>query len=135
MDEATPTVIGAGSTFDGLLTFRGSARVDGTLTGTIHATGRLEVGPHAHIQAEVEVDELIVEGLVEGEIRAHRRTELLKGSKLVGKLATARVKVEDGSILEGDCRMGPVGLPAPGQGSAGAGEQERQTPDSATESA
>ena len=48
--------------FEGLLTFRGSAAVLGTLSGEIRARGRLRIGPQALVEAEIVVDELIVEG-------------------------------------------------------------------------
>ncbi len=124
-------MIGSGSHFDGLLTFRGAARVDGTITGTIHATGRLEIGPGAHVQAQVEVDVLVVEGLLEGEVWAHERAELLPSGQVVGNLVTPRVKVAEGGILQGSCRTSPEPPPAHAVGS---GPEGVQAPDSATES-
>lgn len=131
-DQEIPTVLGAGSHFDGLLTFRGAARVDGSITGTIHATGRLVIGPEAHVRAQVEVDELVVAGLLEGEVRAHQRTELMASGRLIGDLVTPRIKVAEGGVLQGRCRTTPPdGSPAmPDQ--AG---HDAQAPDSAMETA
>jgi cytoskeletal protein CcmA (bactofilin family) len=130
-EEPTPTVLGAGSHFDGLLTFRGSARVEGILTGTIQAKGRLEVGPRAHVQAEVDVDELVVEGLIEGDVRANDRVELRATGKVIGSLAAPRVQIAEGSVLQGQCRMKP---PAAAE-TAPEAPVEPQTRDSATETA
>ncbi len=127
--EETPTILGPGSHFEGLLTFRGSARVDGSLTGTIHAEGRLEIGPHAFVRAGIEVDEVVVEGRVEGDIRAHLRAELRETAQVVGSLVSPRVSLALGSVLQGDCVMG-----APAEAHAGGDAPERaQTPDSAAE--
>lgn len=129
--EPTTTILGVGSHFDGLLTFRGSARVDGVLTGTIQATGRLEIGPEAHVRAQIEVDELIVEGLIEGDVRVRERAELRATGKVVGSLSVPRVQIAEGGILQGQCRM-------PGADraeSAAAPPLEPQSRDSATETA
>lgn len=131
MADEIPTVLAVGSHFDGLLTFRGAARVDGSITGTIHASGRLEIGPQAHVQAQVEVDELVVEGLLEGEVVAHQRAELLPSGQVVGSLVTPRVKVALGGILQGSCR---TCSPDPSPARAPASEEAPQGPDSAAES-
>lgn len=130
-EEATPTVLGPGSHFEGLLTFRGGARVDGSLTGTIHANGRLEIGPQAFIRAQVEVDEIVIEGRVEGDIHAHRRAELRETAHVVGNLVSPRVSLALGSVLQGDCVMAP----APDPGTGARAPEPAQTPDSAAESA
>lgn len=129
-EDEIPTVLGAGSHFDGLLTFRGSARVDGSITGSIHAVGRLVIGPDAHVQAQVEVDELVVAGLLEGDVRAHQRAELLPGGRVIGSLVTPRLKMAEGGVLEGSCRTArPADVPAP----PGLGEAEAEGPDSELE--
>ncbi len=142
-DEPTPTVIGNGSHFDGLLTFRGAARVDGVLTGTIEARGRLEVGPQAHVQARIEVDELVIEGRVEGELRVRERAELAATAVVVGSLVAPRLAMAEGSVLDGPCSTatpeesptsevsedGPAAAPGPEAAEA------LQAPDSTAKSA
>jgi cytoskeletal protein CcmA (bactofilin family) len=133
--EPTPTVLGKGSHFEGLLTFRGAARVDGVLTGSIQARGRLEIGPGAHIQAKIEVDELIVEGVIEGDVCVRERAELRATAKLVGSLASPRVRIDEGSVLQGQCRMSREGVTTPAKAEIDPARQVEgpQTPDSATE--
>jgi len=133
MPNPIPTVIGAGARFEGLLSFRGAARVEGTLTGTIRASGRLEVGPHAHIRARVEVDELVLEGVLEGDVDAHERAELLPTARLVGNLVTPRIRLEEGSLLDGECQMPAAGRRLAGEPAARAPEPV-QARDSAAES-
>lgn len=106
-DEATPTVIGSGSHFDGLLSFRGAARVDGVLTGRVEARGRLEIGPQAHVQARIEVDELVIEGRVEGELRIRERAELAATAVVVGSLVVPRLCMAEGGVLQGSCATTP----------------------------
>ena len=112
------TVIGPGTRFEGLLTFRGRARVDGSLSGEIVGHGLLVLGPGARAEAKVEVDELIVAGEIEGDVRARRRIELLASGLIRGDVETPRLVIAEGGRLLGRCTTGPAardpqGLPPP----------------------
>lgn len=113
MTEIVPTVVGEDARFEGVLTFRGAARVEGGLEGEIVGEGRLILGPRAKVRARIEVDELVVAGSVEGEVTVRTRVELLGGARLSGKLSTPRLSVADGAHLAADCRMGRARGPAP----------------------
>jgi cytoskeletal protein CcmA (bactofilin family) len=106
-----PTVLAPGTEFDGLLSFRGAARVDGKLSGEVVAEGCLVIGEGGRVRARVEVDELIVGGELEGEIHARERVELLSTARVVGTLRCPRLSVAEGGILEGRCKT----VPGPGR--------------------
>jgi cytoskeletal protein CcmA (bactofilin family) len=103
-----PTVLGPGTEFEGLLCFRGAARIDGTLSGEVVAEGCLVIGEGARVRARIEVDELIVGGELEGEIHARKRVELLNTARVVGSLRCPRLAVAEGGILEGHCEATPA---------------------------
>ena len=103
--DAEP-LVGEGAEFRGTLSFRGAARIEGRVSGAISATGTLFVGARAVVAAEIEVDELIVAGQVEGDVRARQRAELLPGARLRGSIETPRLAVAEGSVLDGRCRAG-----------------------------
>ena len=106
-----PTVLAPGTEFEGLLSFRGAARVDGKLFGDVVAEGCLVIGEGARVRARIEVDELIVGGELEGEIHARTRVELLNTARVVGTLRCPRLSVAEGGILEGRCET----VPGPGR--------------------
>jgi cytoskeletal protein CcmA (bactofilin family) len=106
-DGQIPTVLASGTEFEGLLSFRGAARVDGRLSGDIVAEGRLVIGEGACVRARIEVDELIVAGELEGEIHARERVELQHTARVVGSLRCPRLSVAEGGILEGRCEAVP----------------------------
>jgi cytoskeletal protein CcmA (bactofilin family) len=110
-DEAT--VLGSGTHFEGLLTFRGRARVDGSLSGEITGHGLLVLGPGARAEARVEVDELVVAGEVEGDVRARRRVELLATGCIRGDVETPRLVIAEGGRLLGRCTTGPAARGTP----------------------
>jgi cytoskeletal protein CcmA (bactofilin family) len=100
-------VLGPGDRFDGLLTFRGEARVEGELRGAILAQGRLEIGASAHVEARIEAEDLVVAGSVKGELAARRRIALLAGARVQGALRAPRIALEEGCQLRGRCEMTP----------------------------
>ena len=102
-----PTVLGPGAEFEGLLSFRGAARIDGTLSGDVVAEGCLVIGEGARVRARIEVDELVVGGELEGEIHARKRIELLNTARVVGSVRCPRLAVAEGGILEGRCEATP----------------------------
>jgi len=106
-DGQIQTVLAPGAEFEGLLFFRGAARIDGMLSGDVVAEGCLVIGEGAHVRARIEVDELIVGGKIEGEIHARRRVELLRTARVMGSLRCPRLTIADGGILEGRCEALP----------------------------
>ena len=76
--------------------------VDGTVEGTIQLQGNsLLIGPNGHVHAEVHAKGVIVEGKLEGNIRASERAELRKSAVIVGDIATQRIAIEDGAYFKG----------------------------------
>jgi len=132
MGEIVPTVVAEDARFEGVLTFRGAARVEGALRGEVVGEGRLVVGPRARVHATVEVDELVLAGELEGEVTARARTEILAGARLAGTLSTARLAMADGASLDGRCQAGRApGGTAPEAAAAAADAPARaaQTPE------
>lgn len=103
--DATPVVVGNGARFEGLLSFWGKARIEGSVSGEVHADGVLEIGPDATLAARIEVDVLVVEGLVEGDVVARERVEIRDGGRVTAEVATPRLVLSEGGILDGRLTM------------------------------
>lgn len=104
--RGAPVLLGAGARFEGLLTFRGTAIVDGEFRGEIIAEGTLVLGPDAVVEARIEVDQLISSGVAAGEIVARDRIELAAGARVRGTLRTPRLMVAEGCRVEARCHTG-----------------------------
>lgn len=102
-------VVGSGCRFEGVLTFRGEARIEGEFRGEVSARGTLRVGEGARVEASVDVDELIVSGEFEGEARARKRIELRASARVRGSLEAPRVRLDEGCVVRGSCRTAPAG--------------------------
>lgn len=106
--------LGPGTSFDGVLSFEGTLRVDGQLSGSVHAsTGALVIGPQARVRARIEVAELVLAGVLEGDVFAHRRVELLPGADLQGNVHAPRLAIADGGRIAGRCVTGADALATP----------------------
>jgi cytoskeletal protein CcmA (bactofilin family) len=99
------TLLGKGSEFEGKLTFEGTVRIDGKLSGEIFSDDVLVVGEGASVSAEIDVGVIIVEGSVTGNIRAKRAVELHAPARVRGNIETPSLYVDKGVIFEGNCRM------------------------------
>jgi cytoskeletal protein CcmA (bactofilin family) len=104
-------MIPEGAAFEGLLAFRGAARIDGKLTGQVVASGLLEIGAGAEVKARIEVDELVVAGRLEGSATATRRLELRPGAQVIGDLRSPSLSLADGCQVEGKVEMASAGPP------------------------
>jgi cytoskeletal protein CcmA (bactofilin family) len=76
--------------------------VDGTVEGTIQlVSNSLVIGPNGHVHADVNAKSVIVQGELEGNIRASERAELRKSAVIVGDIVTQRIAIEDGAYFKG----------------------------------
>jgi cytoskeletal protein CcmA (bactofilin family) len=76
--------------------------VDGTVEGTIQLQGHnLVVGPNGQVHADVNAKGVIIQGKLEGNIRASDRAELQKSGVILGDIVTQRIAIEDGAYLKG----------------------------------
>ena len=98
-----PVVIPESGRFEGLLTFKGSARIEGEFEGEILCSGTLRIGVNARVVANIEVDELIVAGSLEGDATARERIELTATARVKGVIRAPHVAIDDGCELDGRC--------------------------------
>jgi cytoskeletal protein CcmA (bactofilin family) len=74
--------------------------VDGEVQGTIHLTnGRVTVGPHGKISADVDAREIIVRGKVTGALRGRERVEIGSTGEVRGDIATSRIAIGEGAQI------------------------------------
>src|SRR5450432_2595245 len=107
------TLLGRGSEFEGKLTFEGTVRVDGKLSGEVFSDDVLVVGETAQISAEIDVGVIIVEGTVIGNIRAKRAVELHAPARVRGNIETPSLFIDKGVMFEGHSKMENLGSTRP----------------------
>ena len=74
--------------------------IDGEVQGSIHLTeGRVTVGPHGKISADVDAREIVIRGTVKGSLRARERVEVGRTGDIRGDITTLRFAIEEGAQI------------------------------------
>jgi len=107
------TLLGKGSEFEGKLTFEGQVRIDGKFSGQIFTKDTLVIGEGARVNAEINAGTVIVNGVVEGNIRATQLIELHTPGRVKGNMETPSLSVDKGVMFEGSCKMESMGKGSP----------------------
>ena len=99
------SLIGAGTSINGNLGFSGGLRVDGEVNGNIIAAqgkpSTLVLSEHGRVNGEINVTHLVVNGVVEGPVRASEYLELQNKAKVVGDVHYKTLEIQLGAIVEG----------------------------------
>lgn len=98
--------LGAGTNYQGKLSFQGAVRIDGHFQGEVDSEGTLVVGKEAEVQGQFRVGQLVLSGRLHGEVRASVRVVLHKTANLCGDVRSPVLVMEEGAVLEGRVMMG-----------------------------
>ena len=98
--------IDQGSEFEGKLSFKDTARIDGRFRGEISSENTLEVGETGQIDADVKAQNVMISGEVTGKITAARMVVLFKTARVKGTITTPSLIVEEGANFNGEIAMG-----------------------------
>ena len=100
--DGTPSIISANLHIVGNLKTEGEIQIDGLVDGDVRGH-KLTIGGEATVNGEIEADEVLVLGAVNGRIRA-RSVQLAKSAKVMGDILHELLAVEAGAHLEGHCK-------------------------------
>jgi cytoskeletal protein CcmA (bactofilin family) len=85
-------------------------KIDGKFDGElISDNGVLTVGKTGNVKANVKVRSAIVEGRVDGNIKASDKVELKQKAHLIGDLQAKTLVIEEGVVFAGQCNVNPEG--------------------------
>ncbi len=98
--------IDQGSEFEGKLSFKDTARIDGNFRGEIASENTLIIGESGMVCACIRAKTIAVSGTVEGDVIAATKVVLHKTARLRGNVETPILVIEEGAILQGKVKMG-----------------------------
>ena len=104
-EQELSALMGAGSRYEGDLSFEGRVRVDGHFTGRIYTEDCLVVGVDGVVAGECDVARAIVSGRIEGTVRVREHLLVEASGVIVGSLDAGVVEVLAGGRLEGEVRI------------------------------
>ena len=79
--------------------------VSGTVNGSIKGDQEIVIGIGGNIRGKLEGDTISVAGIVEGDLMAHKRLEIISSAKIKGELRvlSGQLLIQEGAELEADC--------------------------------
>lgn len=105
-DTSAGTSIASGLKIRGELTGSSDLYIDGDVQGKINLAGsKVTIGPNGRIQADIEAGEIVVEGAVQGNLKARDSVRLGSSSKVEGSILTPRIGIDDGARLRSKVEM------------------------------
>jgi cytoskeletal protein CcmA (bactofilin family) len=99
------SLIGAGTTIEGNISFTGGLRVDGEIRGNVIAAGgqasTLVVSEQARIDGEIHVSHLVANGTINGPVHSAEFLELQAHSRVKGDVHYNTLEMHLGAVVDG----------------------------------
>jgi cytoskeletal protein CcmA (bactofilin family) len=99
--DAVDSIIGEKAKFKGELNSSGAVSVNGEFEGIISAKGDVIVAQGSKVVGNIQANNVVVSGKVDGDITALQGLEILKSGRVNGDLTGARVIIEEGAVYCG----------------------------------
>jgi cytoskeletal protein CcmA (bactofilin family) len=99
------SLIAEGSHISGNILFSDGLRIDGEVTGDIHASDAhaslLVISESARVQGAVTADHIIINGAVKGPVHALHMLELQPKARIEGDVQYAALEMHQGALITG----------------------------------
>lgn len=91
--------------------------VEGHFKGAIKITGNIFVGSSGVVQADVEADNVVIQGKINGNVVARKQLEIQSSGQLLGDCTAQSIDIKEGAVFDGRLNMlqpsaGPAGTGA-----------------------
>jgi cytoskeletal protein CcmA (bactofilin family) len=104
--DAVSTFLGHEAVFEGTIEFKGTVRLDGKVKGKIVSNdGTVIIGDKATVEAEIDVETVIIKGSVTGKVQARNRIEAYPPARILGELQAPTISIDSGVVFNGSCSM------------------------------
>ena len=107
------SLIGAGTTIEGNVTFSGGLRIDGHVHGNVvcldDKPGKLVLSDQARVEGEIRVSHVEVNGTVVGPIHANETVELHGKANVTGDVHYRTLEIQLGAVVQGRLVYQPEG--------------------------
>ncbi len=122
------SLIAADVEITGTIKSSSSVRIDGKLEGELFCAADAVIGKSAVIKGNLQVNSVVIEGLIQGNIVAKDKIEMKSTAKVHGDINAKRLSVEDGVTFIGRSEVNPGG-----SGAASAPRPESPAPENRPE--
>ncbi|MEL6390802.1 MAG: polymer-forming cytoskeletal protein [Bacteroidota bacterium] len=98
--------LGTATKIIGNLTADSDIRLDGILEGNVICGAKLILGPKGKISGEVQCQNAVIEGAIEGVLRVKDHLHLKETARVKGEIYTNKMQFQTGAKFDGKCEMG-----------------------------
>ncbi len=100
---AAETIITDGVKIDGTLSFKGSVKIDGEVTGEIKSDETITIGRTAKVKANINTKNAIISGSFEGVLNASGQVDITSTGRFIGNLIqpNSLFSLEKGGLFKG----------------------------------
>ena len=90
---------------DGEIQGEENLHVDGHINGAIKLNGDILIGSSGIVEAEIEANNIVIQGRVTGNVVARQQLEIQSSGSLVGDCTARSIDIKEGAIFEGRSKM------------------------------
>ena len=101
------SIISRNVTIDGEIRGKENLAIEGRVKGVVILEGDLFVAETGVVEAEIEADDVVILGKVNGNIKARKQLELRPSGKLFGEIHATSIDIREGAVFEGRSHMIP----------------------------
>src|SRR5215475_10688089 len=104
---ATKNTLGSDVEIKGNLKFSGELTFDGKIDGEIQTDGVLNLGDSAVVNGNINAQNVIVRGKINGNITAKEKIDIKTKTELFGDIRASKLSVEEGVTFVGKTEVNP----------------------------
>lgn len=104
-EQSPETIVATAMRIEGELKSNGNIRIDGIVSGKIHTTQDLFIGPSAQIDADLIATNAVIAGVVKGNVTVKNGLSIEAPGRILGNISCGRLSIQDGALFIGNCRM------------------------------
>ncbi len=99
------TIVSSSMRIEGELKSNGNIDIDGIVTGKVHTSQNLIVGPNAQIDADVVAANASIAGIIKGNVLIKGHLQILETGKIIGNISCGTLGIREGAYFSGACKM------------------------------
>jgi cytoskeletal protein CcmA (bactofilin family) len=104
-DSERASILGPTLRFKGELAADEDLVIHGQVEGTIGPAPRVTIGPEAVVKATVTADVIVVEGRVEGDLKAQMSVAVRQKANVRGNIESPTINIAEGAAFNGSIKM------------------------------
>jgi cytoskeletal protein CcmA (bactofilin family) len=104
-DSNPETVVSSSMRIEGELKASGNINIDGIVTGKVHTSQDLIIGPNAQIDADIMANNATIAGIIKGNVTVRGLLLITETGKIIGNISCGALGIREGAYFSGACKM------------------------------